>query len=484
MLIKTRLRISNIAVLVIPLIIFAAFTFCTVIIIKNNIENAYHIKFGMNPFIDFANNGVQVMNEIEQDIESDPSYLNNVNYYNYIDKKLNDNTGIVIREDNSIKYESAFLKKIDIKKELPSFGSFLRSFSSHAFVGNMNVLIRQYDFYFENGNKGSIFIVTDTTYLIKMIKVFIMTEAIAFVLILIVTNIILTFIVSKSIITPLEALKNGANEIKEGNLDFELINNNGDEVSEVSKAFEEMRLKLKDSMQKQIQYETNRKELISNISHDLKTPVTAIKGYVEGIKDGIADTPEKMEKYIQTIYLKANDMDKLIEELFLFSKLDLNSVPFHFEKVDIVSYLKYNIEEFQFDLEKRSIEIDLKVEGRTKIYVIADREKIRRVLVNIVENSIKYIDKDKGKINIILREKNNFVEIEIKDNGKGILKESIPHIFDRFYRGDLARNSNTGGSGLGLSIAKKIIEEHGGQIKAKSEEYKGTSITFTLKKIL
>ena len=123
--------------------------------------------------------------------------------------------------------------------------------------------------------------------------------------------------------------------------------NTNDEIGELCKEFEDMRCRLKESVEIQLQYENNRKELISNISHDLKTPVTAIKGYVEGIKDGVADTPEKMDKYINTIYKKAIDIDKLINELFVFSKLDLNKLPFSFERVDIKSYLSDSMEELQ-----------------------------------------------------------------------------------------------------------------------------------------
>ena len=113
-----------------------------------------------------------------------------------------------------------------------------------------------------------------------------------------------------------------------------------------------MRARLKKSIKVQLQYEENRKELISNISHDLKTPITAIKGYIEGIRDGVADTPEKTNKYINTIYTKATDVDKLIDELFLYSKLDLNKFAFNFTKVNVYQYIEDCIEELYFPLTK------------------------------------------------------------------------------------------------------------------------------------
>jgi signal transduction histidine kinase len=235
-------------------------------------------------------------------------------------------------------------------------------------------------------------------------------------------------------------------------------------------------------MNMQLQYEENRKELISNISHDLKTPITAIKGYVEGIKDGIADTPEKMDRYINTIYSKSCDMDNLINELFLFSKLDLKKVNFDFRSIDITAYLKDCIEELKFDLEKRKINLNYN-HIKKNIDVIADAQKLKRVIMNIIENSIKYMNKDNGKIDIILSEEEAFTVIEVRDNGKGISNKALPFIFDRFYRGDSYRNTSNGGSGLGLAIAKQIIEEHGGQIWVQSEVNEGTSIFFTLKKV-
>ena len=304
---------------------------------------------------------------------------------------------------------------------------------------------------------------------------------IAVLLILVSTNGILTYFVSKSVLRPIQTLKDAANHIKEGNLEFEVKSTSNDEIGELCIAFEKMREKLKESIDVQIQYENNRKELISNISHDLKTPVTAIKGYVEGIIDGVADSPEKMNRYIKTVYTKASDLDKLIDELFLFSKLDLNKLPFDFQEINIKTYLEDCVEELSLDLEENNISFSLKTEAINNPLVLVDIEKLKRVIINIIQNSSKYMNKEKGKIDIILYEEESEVIIEIKDNGQGISGKDIPYIFDRFYRTDISRNSSTGGSGLGLAIVKRIIEGHEGRIWAKSKEGIGTSIFFTLK---
>ena len=246
--------------------------------------------------------------------------------------------------------------------------------------------------------------------------------------------------------------------------------------------FEEMRKRLKESAEAKIQFDADNKELISNISHDLKTPITAIKGYVEGIMDGVADTPEKMERYIRTIYNKANDMDHLIDELTFYSKIDTNRIPYTFSKINVAEYFGDCAEELGLDLESKNIEFGYYNYCDRNVIIIADAEQIKRVINNIIGNSVKYIDKPQGKINIRIKDVGDFVQIEIEDNGKGIAQKDIPYIFERFYRTDSSRNSTQGGSGIGLSIVRKIIEDHGGKIWATSREGTGTIMYFVLRK--
>jgi signal transduction histidine kinase len=297
---------------------------------------------------------------------------------------------------------------------------------------------------------------------------------------LIISNGLLTYFVSKSIIKPINELSEAAEQISKGNLDFQIEPTGKDELGKLAETFEQMRFKLKESAEMQRKYEENRKELIANISHDLKTPITSIKGYVEGIRDGVANTPEKMDRYIQTIYKKAVDMDHLIDELFLYSKLDLHRVPFEFEIVDLKSYLTDYIEELRFDVEKDGVVVTFHAE-KGAYQVLADREQLKRVITNVVQNSLKHMNKLEKHIHIHLLLENNNVIVQIKDNGIGIPEEDLPLIFDRFYRADPSRNTGTGGSGLGLAIVKRIIEEHGGDIWAESKLGEGTSIFFTIK---
>ena len=288
--------------------------------------------------------------------------------------------------------------------------------------------------------------------------------------------------VYRSIAVPLVKLKKATQNIKEGNLDFVLDVEGNDEFSELCQDFEEMRCRLKESTEEKNLIEKENKELISNISHDLKTPITAVKGYVEGIMDGVADTPEKMDRYVRTIYNKTNEMDHLINELTFYSKIDTNRIPYTFSKLNVEDYFADCAEEVGLELETRGIELVYANYVEKDVMVIADGEQIRRVIHNIISNAIKYMDKPKGIIQIRIKDVGDFIQIEIEDNGKGIGPKDLPYIFDRFYRTDVSRNSSKGGSGIGLSIVKKILEDHGGKVWATSRLEIGTIMYFVLRK--
>ena len=288
--------------------------------------------------------------------------------------------------------------------------------------------------------------------------------------------------VYRSIAVPLVKLKKATQNIKEGNLDFVLDVEGKDEFSELCQDFEEMRRRLKESTEEKNLIEKENRELISNISHDLKTPITAVKGYVEGIMDGVADTPEKMDRYVRTIYNKTNEMDHLINELTFYSKIDTNRIPYTFSKLNVEDYFEDCSEEVGLELETRGIELVYANYVEKDVMVIADGEQIRRVIHNIISNAIKYMDKPKGIIQIRIKDVGDFIQIEIEDNGKGIGPKDLPYIFDRFYRTDVSRNSSKGGSGIGLSIVKKILEDHGGKVWATSRLGIGTIMYFVLRK--
>ena len=324
--------------------------------------------------------------------------------------------------------------------------------------------------------------ITDSAYSEGRVQVMAKDLFISAFVILISVALVVGLWVYRSIAVPLVKLKKATQNIKEGNLDFVLDVEGKDEFSELCQDFEEMRRRLKESTEEKSLIEKENRELISNISHDLKTPITAVKGYVEGIMDGVADTPEKMDRYVRTIYNKTNEMDHLINELTFYSKIDTNRIPYTFNKLNVEDYFEDCSEEVGLELETRGIELVYANYVEKDVMVIADGEQIRRVIHNIISNAIKYMDKPKGIIQIRIKDVGDFIQIEIEDNGKGIGPKDLPYIFDRFYRTDVSRNSSKGGSGIGLSIVKKILEDHGGKVWATSRLGIGTIMYFVLRK--
>lgn len=303
------------------------------------------------------------------------------------------------------------------------------------------------------------------------------------ILALCMTAMILSMWLYQYIVSPLARLSQASKNIAEGNLDFSLPKMEAqDEIGELYTNFEEMRRRLFDQADERVHHDKEHRELISNISHDLKTPITAIKGYVEGIMDGVADTPEKMNRYIRTIYNKANEMDSLINDLTFYSKIDSDRIPYNFNLINVNSYFDDCADEVEMELTNKKISMEYENRVNPGTRIIADPEQLRRVVNNIISNSIKYMDKEEGKISILIRDVGDFIQVDLSDNGKGIAMADLPYIFDRFYRTDSSRNSSKGGSGIGLSIVKKIIENHGGHVWATSREGEGTTMSFVIRK--
>jgi signal transduction histidine kinase len=417
----------------------------------------------------------------------DTARLNDTAFWSKIDTELAAaKAGIVVVNRGVPAFTSKLLTDVDIGALEHS----ARNNSRHGPPGPFDAVVvagKRYSvdrlpLTFPDGGSGTVYFLSDISPFMEVFPKVIPLLAASLLLILALTNGVLTFLVSRSFIKPLYALKEAAERIKEGDLDQELAVRRKDEFGQLAGAFEEMRLRLKHSIGMQLLYEENRKELLSNISHDLKTPIAAIKGCVEGILDGVADSPEKRDKYLRMIYKKATDMDRQIDELFLFSKLDLNRLPFHFERTELTAYLRDCAEELNLQPQSAGVTIAFvsDAENGRNVIVKADREKLRRVIQNIVDNSIKHMEREPKRIEIRLSANAAEAIVRIRDNGTGIAPDALPRIFDRFYRADPSRSGATGGSGLGLAIVKQIVEGHGGRVWAESAEGKGTTISFAL----
>ncbi|MFI8712148.1 sensor histidine kinase [Brevibacillus brevis] len=472
--IKTRLLLSYIAMIIIPLVLFG--------LVASGLANYFwgEQEAGKPLLRDTLNKRDELFAGVTFMAKYAPSQLTNQKLLTETDEELQAAGGaLILTKDEHVLFVSPSIDSADVPDYLQDQPDQGRMHSWKPFKQD-GYTFDTYEFTFADQRKGKLYFLANSFPFMQTGIYFFSALILSLLTIVALTNGVLTFLVSRSIIRPLYALKQAANEIKEGNLERPVQLHRKDELGELGEAFEEMRSRLYDSIHLQLQYEENRKQLISSISHDLKTPITGIKACVEAVQEGIADTEAKREKYMKMIAIKSEQMDRLIDELFLFSRLDLNKLPFHFEEVDMRAYMAQFAEELRLDPRMHGVSIRYDEHNESPIPVMADREKLHRVLMNIVDNSLKYLNKDEKLIRLEVEKASGDVLVAISDNGTGIEKEAMPHIFDRFYRADPARNSAMGGSGLGLAIVKQIVEGHGGRVWVESESGRGTRICFTL----
>ena len=294
--------------------------------------------------------------------------------------------------------------------------------------------------------------------------------------------IVMWFWIYKRILVPLDKMRIATKKIADGNFDYELDEKDFVEIPFLYNDFEKMRIKLKENEEEKILSENAARELVSNISHDLKTPLTAIRGYVEGILDGVASSPQKVRDYLTTIYNKTNDMTKLIDELLYYSRVSGNEFSYNFEKTNVKEFFDDYVKDLYLELDTIRINFSYSANVDADTMIDIDREQIKRALNNIVANAVKYMDKEDPEIHFRVKETMDAINIRISDNGRGIDEKDLPHIFERFYRSDASRNTKLGGSGIGLSIVKKVIENHEGSVVAISRSGVGTDIDIVLKK--
>ena len=300
--------------------------------------------------------------------------------------------------------------------------------------------------------------------------------------VIVLTGIVLVNWLMYGFIKPINQLKKALHSIENGDYDTSLIKPKQAEFEGLFKDFESMRIKLKENRDRRNLAEKQNKELIANITHDLKTPITSIRGYVEGIMDGVADTDEKMDRYIKTIYNKANALNALINELTGYSKIDAREITYNFGRISVDEYFGDCASEMIFDLQEQGVKFVYDNRVKKSTAVLADPVQLSKVIHNIISKSVKYKSPERSVIRMRIKDMGEYIQVDVRDNGMGIPKEDTEKIFDRFFRSDVSRNSDKGGNGIGLSIAKKIIEDHGGRIWATVDGSVGLTIHFTLRK--
>lgn len=308
--------------------------------------------------------------------------------------------------------------------------------------------------------------------------VFLVIGFLSIALILLCSQLFTKYLIRK-ISEPIEELAMGAKRISGGDLSVPIQYKNEDEFKSVCDSFDLMQKNLKEGMEKNAAYERARTEMVSGISHDLRTPLTSVKGYIKGMLDGIANTEEKRRQYLEIAYKKSCDMDVLLSKLFYFSKLETGNMPFFRQRTNIDAFLHHYVSDKRKEIEMEQITIILDTEDTDDVYCSIDKEQFTRVFDNLIENSIKYGEKaDALCIRFYIKRNDGQVVIEVSDNGNGVPEDKLPHIFEQFYRGDEARGSKCDGNGLGLYVCRYIVMVHEGRIQAYNEN--GLHIQITL----
>ena len=472
---KKRLIYANAATVIIPLVITAllvlAYIFIYVKVVNTNLSYDTYQKL------------YQIRLELASEksyVQQTPAIIEDKSFQNHLKERMAEIDGeLTIVKDEITIFSTRSFSRIDIAKFLDR--GQMEDLRDPVTIDSMPYTVQVVEVDLEGGSRGSIILLAPLTKGMTGFTGLLILTAAAFIISFAAMNIYTSYHFSRTMLKPLNNLRKAAAEISGGNLNHEIVEEGDEEIQGLCRDLEVMRIKLKESINKQLKFEDNRKLLVSSISHDLKTPVTSIKGYVEGILDGVANTPEKTERYLRTVYTKAEQVDQMIDDLLLYAKLDLNQIPFNFEQTEVQKYIRKCVLESEPELERYNIKIDVASDLSSEYLVMIDQERMKRVIMNILDNSRKYLGKDEGEIKVILRETGTSIIIEIRDDGIGIKEEDLPHIFDRFFRSDRARGEKEG-SGLGLAIAKQIIEGHGGKVWALSQGGEGTSLLISLSK--
>lgn len=273
---------------------------------------------------------------------------------------------------------------------------------------------------------------------------------------------------SARIMEPLEALTEGAERIRQGELTQEILYVGDAEFENVCGAFNDMQRHILREQEKNRKYEKARTDMIAGISHDLRTPLTAVRGTVKGMLDGVAATPEQQRRFLETAYRRTGDMDMLLRQLFYLSRLETGNMPLSLQMTEISALIGEYVEDRRTLFAADAVEITAQT-GEIRVELFIDPGQLWRIFDNLLENSRKYAEVRPLKIAIALTRVNRGVCICFSDNGRGVPKEKLPHVFEEFYRGDESRGRKEG-NGLGLYIVKYLTEAMGGSVRAENRE--------------
>jgi signal transduction histidine kinase len=307
-----------------------------------------------------------------------------------------------------------------------------------------------------------------TSYMERYIALYVGTLVLIIVGSVTFLNIMLSCWIVKNILKPLKQLSTCSELIREGRLDFELTSAKKDEMGEMIRGFDEMRRHLQTSVEERMEYEQYRKELINGISHDLRTPLTSIRGYVEGLRDGIADTAEKKKQYYEAIETSVKGLDDLVDNLTNFSRVEMGESHLEMAPLNVTEYLRGVIRSMRDEYRKDNVTFTARLPEKA-VMVLMDRREMDRVFRNLIDNTIKYRTKNSSVITIAAAEtEHHKIEIRVGDDGPGVDDQDLRKIFTCFYRGNAARTFPSGGSGIGLAVVKQLVSQQGGTVYAQN----------------
>lgn len=409
-----------------------------------------------------------------------PDRLTDPAFWGGLDDALSGNdAGIAVRLNQGLIFSSGDLGAPEILSHLPAYGTLEGALPAKESLGQRFRLLGQWDFPLAGGDKLSVFLLWITQPWNNAVEAFSTILLSGFFVSTLGVGLLLTWLIGRSLLQPFRRLQGAAARIAADDLSPSAPYRRRDELAPLFEAFETMRGRLEENRQLRRRYEADRRDLIAHLAHDLKTPVTAINGYVQGILDGVASTEEKRRQYLEVIAAKARDLDRRTDELVFFSGLELATLPYEFQSLDLGAFLTDLWRDFTLEYGPQGLTGPAPSVPPSPALVRGDPARLRRVFANLADNTVKFRRGDRVAWHWTLEPAEGWWKLSLVDDGVGIGSEALPHVFERFYREDGSRNL-VPGTGLGLAIVKRIVEDHGGRVEALSAPGQGTTIVVEL----
>ena len=410
-----------------------------------------------------------------------PDRLADPQFWASLDDALTGNdAGLAVVLDGALLFASPDVGNLGNVAALPPWGTLEGSLPPRSTLGRDFRLLGQWDFSLAPSHHLSTYLLWTTQSWNTAVQTFSTVLLVGFFLSTLLVGIVLTWLVGRSVFRPLRRLQDAASRISGGDLSPQSPYQKKDELAPLFRAFETMRGRLEENRHLRERYEADRRDMIAHIAHDLKTPVTAINGYVQGILDGVASTEEKQRQYLEVIASKARELDRRTDELFFFSSLELGTLPYEFQGFDLGVFLTDLWRELLLEGSSQGLTGPDPQVPPGPLPVRGDPARLRRVFTNLAENTVKFRRGPTVTWTWAVEKTPSSYRISLSDNGIGIQEGALPHVFDQFYREDSSRTTQVPGSGLGLAIVRRIVLDHGGTVEATSTVGQGTTLIVEL----